>query len=358
MNQRDYSQLLKLEAENLITIRDHPTLPFQIFNYTAKTQYNKVWNKYTKICRGLILDENFNVIAKPLSKFFNLNETHESTLSNLPSETPIIIEKLDGVFGILYPENNQPAISSRGSFTSPYALWATSWIRENNYSLSDFNSDYTYCFEIVYPESRIVVDYKNRSELVLLAVINKYDSSELCHVSEAKRLGLTYAKEQKFNTILEAEKHLSKSSGIKEEGFVIKYPNNLRIKIKSPDYRQLHKTITGINSKAVWEILSQNKSIDSLISILPDEYHTWLEETESSFKLSHKTLMSESYRLLSEIQNLSTRKEQALHIKSSKEKNIVFLLLDEQPEKANIKAWNLLKPKSEKKQWNTQLPQP
>ena len=349
MNQNDYSQLLKLESENLITIRDHPTLPLQIFNYTQKTQFNRVWNDYTKMCRGLILDENLNVVAKPLPKFFNLNETLETTFSNLPAETPTIIEKLDGVFGILYPDNNKPAISSRGSFTSPFSLWATDWIRKNNYSLSDFNPNYTYCFEMVYPESRIVVDYKNRSELVLLAVINKYDSSELSHVSEAKRLGLTCAKEQKFNTILEAEKYLAKSSGLNEEGFVVKYPNNLRIKIKSPDYRQLHKTITGINKKAVWEILSQNKSINSLISILPDEYHSWLKETESSLRLSHKSLMSESYRLIFEIQNLPTRKSQALHIKSSNVKNVVFLLLDNQPEKATLKAWNLIKPKNEKK---------
>jgi hypothetical protein len=39
----------------------------------------------------------------------------QTTISNLPNEIPKITEKLDGVLGILYPEKNKVAISSRGS---------------------------------------------------------------------------------------------------------------------------------------------------------------------------------------------------------------------------------------------------
>ena len=132
--------------------------------------------------RGLILDSEHNILSKPFSKFFNLNETPETTISNLPVEVPLITEKLDGVIGILYPEKDKVAIASRGSFDSDFAIWATDWIRKKGYSLEDFKHGYTYCFEIIYPGSRIVVDYKGRSELVLLAVLSNEDKHELNHI--------------------------------------------------------------------------------------------------------------------------------------------------------------------------------
>ncbi len=71
-------------------------MDLEICNYTPKTQYDKLWDAYTLISRGLILDSEHNILSKPFSKFFNLNETPETTLSNLPVEVPLITEKLDG----------------------------------------------------------------------------------------------------------------------------------------------------------------------------------------------------------------------------------------------------------------------
>jgi len=129
MKQEDYQELVKRVEAGLITMHKHPFLDLEICNYTAKTQYNKMWDNYTLMCRGLILDSQHNIIAKPFPKFFNLNETPETSRSNLPNEIPKISEKLDGVLGILYPEKNKVAISSRGSFTSDQAIWATGWMR-------------------------------------------------------------------------------------------------------------------------------------------------------------------------------------------------------------------------------------
>jgi hypothetical protein len=65
----------------------------------------------------------------------------KNTISNLPNEIPKITEKLDGVLGILYPENNKVAISSRGSFTSEQAIWATGWMRQKGFTIDDFNPE-------------------------------------------------------------------------------------------------------------------------------------------------------------------------------------------------------------------------
>ena len=92
-----YHKLLKLEQDGLITIRKHPTLDLEICNYTSKTQYEKMWNEDTIRCRGLILDGDHNIVQEPLNKFFNLNETPETSTPNLPIDEPMVYEKLDGV---------------------------------------------------------------------------------------------------------------------------------------------------------------------------------------------------------------------------------------------------------------------
>jgi len=104
------------------------------------------------------VDKFGSVVANPFPKFFNLNEVAETREENLPLEIPLVTEKLDGVLGVLYFDNDQPCITSRGCFTSPYAVWATKWIRR--FKRSDFREGYTYLFEVICNISKIVVDYK------------------------------------------------------------------------------------------------------------------------------------------------------------------------------------------------------
>lgn len=354
MKQEEYLELIKRKDAGLITIRKHPVLDLEICNYTPKTQYDKLWDAYTLISRGLILDSEHNILSKPFSKFFNLNETPETTISNLPVEVPLITEKLDGVLGILYPEKDKAAIASRGSFDSEFAIWATDWIRKKGYSLEDFKRGYTYCFEIIYPGSRIVVDYKGRSEIVLLAVLSNEDKHELNHIKEAEELGISYVKEFQFDEITQAEKYLSTMQGINQEGFVCRYSNGLRLKLKSEDYKRLHKIITGFSSKDVWEALKQGKALDSLLNIVPDEFYQWVKKTESELQQSKNKVIEDAIIIYQEANKLSSRKDQALYIlKSVQGKNkglsgVVFSMLDGRNEKAEEAAWNIIEPNADR----------
>ena len=113
-----YNEIIKRKNDGLINVRKHPFLDLEICNYTQRTQYERRWDEYTKACRGLILDGDHNIISRPLQKFFNLGEVEETQIVNLPDELQAFSEKLDGVFGILYSENDKVAIASRGSFDS------------------------------------------------------------------------------------------------------------------------------------------------------------------------------------------------------------------------------------------------
>ena len=67
-----------------------------LYKYSTKTVFEGNWNYHTSTARGLILDDNGKVIARPFSKFFNLNERPETRLEVLPQETPELADKLDG----------------------------------------------------------------------------------------------------------------------------------------------------------------------------------------------------------------------------------------------------------------------
>jgi RNA ligase len=60
--------------KGLVVKQNHPTLPLSIYNYSRTTQYDGNWDRYTLACRGLVLDNEGNVIAKPFPKFFNYEE--------------------------------------------------------------------------------------------------------------------------------------------------------------------------------------------------------------------------------------------------------------------------------------------
>src|SRR5271156_1066714 len=124
--------LNKHRMDGFVGCQYHPTLPLRIYNYTHLAQYDgKAWGDGTiDYCRGLIVDNEDNIIARPFKKFHNLNTASmpETLVENLPLELPEITKKMDGSLGIWYPDGTPAgAIATRGSFTSPQALWATKW---------------------------------------------------------------------------------------------------------------------------------------------------------------------------------------------------------------------------------------
>ena len=49
-----------------------------------------------------------------------------------------------------------------------------------------------------------------------------------------------------------------------------------RVKLKQEDYVILHRIITGLNERAIWQHLMDGKPIAELLASLPDEFHEWV----------------------------------------------------------------------------------
>ncbi len=93
-------EILTLVEEGYLIMNKHPTKDLFILNYSKTTQFEKYWNPITLMCRGLVVDVNFNVVARPFSKFFNLEE---HTKAEIPTDLEFeAFEKMDGSLGILF----------------------------------------------------------------------------------------------------------------------------------------------------------------------------------------------------------------------------------------------------------------
>ena len=242
------------------------------FTYTKAAQYNARWNWFERASRGLIMNaQTGEVVARPFDKFFNWGEGGRKSRSHIVD----ITEKLDGSLGILYRENGAYRIATRGNFESEQALWATDFLNRN-YNLSDLDSALTLLFEIIYPENRIVVDYGDREDLVLIGVRNRHTGDDWFFYPAmyelAHRFGFSLPQVYHFNSvtdILAATDTLDANS----EGWVVRFADGQRFKIKGDRYIELHRLVTQATFNRVLKAVASGQ-LEMMIAGVPDEFLT------------------------------------------------------------------------------------
>lgn len=259
-----------------IRIVKHEMEPFILFNYTEEAAFQGGWNAVECISRGIIFNyQTAELVALPFPKFFNLEEQPDTSLPNLPPEPCEVTSKMDGSLGILYwCSDGQPAIATRGSFTSPQAQWATAFLRER-FDLASLDRDITLLFEIIYPENRVVLDYGITEALVLIGARNM--SNEFDYRYHAMRhfgllYGLTVVPFIGQAKIHEIAPFMSAIMGV--EGWVARFSEGLRVKIKTDEYRRLHRLVALLSPKHVRDLLMQEgEAWSEFLRLLPDEFY-------------------------------------------------------------------------------------
>lgn len=333
----DFDNLRKMVEEKYISIQKHPTADLFIYNYTQKAQFDRVWNNETLQCRGLILDGKNNIVARPFRKFFNLDEAITNG-QQLPVEDFEVTEKMDGSLGILYWIGDKPYLATRGSFVSDQAIKGTNILQNYSQYFEELNRSYSYLFEILYPENRIVVDYQGREDIVLLAVVDTQTGKDLDVYKECSgfpfvgRLdGITDCTQLKANQ--EANK----------EGFVIRFLSGQRYKVKFDEYVRLHRLVTGVNARTIWDLLRNSQPFDELMERVPDEFYEWVKKTKEDLLQQFKDI---EFTAKNQYRDFPTRKESAFYFKSCSYPAIMFKMLDKKDYAELI--WKMLKPTAEK----------
>lgn len=348
-----YDLFKRMLDEGYIRAQVHPKYPeLTIFNYTEAAQFDRVWNEATNKCRGLILkldgvlNEDAEVVARPFDKFHNLNTAYvpETMEENLVG-VPLVTTKLDGSMGVVYLYDDEWRVATRGSFDSDQARWATAWYeRHQRIHGAAWPADVTPVCEVIYAANRIVVDYDYEG-LVLLSMIDNETGRELDRADVevwANVNGLAIV--PKFDKTLA---QVAAENTANEEGYVLTYPNGVKVKVKFEEYVRLHRILTGLNPKTVWEMLSQGQSeaIEKLLADpkMPVGFVTWLREVAVDLNAKYAEIEREAQAVFAARPASSVRKDQALYFAQSPHRAILFQMLDGKPYAETI--WDRIKPK-------------
>lgn len=344
-------------SDGRVTKRDHPSLPLSIYNYSPEVQYSNKWDAVTLNCRGLILDDQFNIVARPWQKFFNLGQV------NLPMQftDPVeVMDKADGSLGILYPYQvavngeTYHAIATRGSFASTQAIAAsTIWSRNyaeyyNDTAEAESLKGLTVLFEIILPENRIVLDYGDKRDLILLGAVDNERGYYYGPNQTAAMISWPgeVVKVFEYNTISDALGDMERKNA---EGYVIR-SHNFMVKLKQPDYLELHRLVTNASPKTVWEQLKAGKSKSEIVSVFPDEFHDYVGGMVDPLVESFETRLEEINKGFSNVLDSFmsmgddfNRGGFARYIKNAPDKAYYFMLLDGKSVRDVL--WSELKPK-------------
>lgn len=344
----DPEELERNVAEGFVSRRSHPTLPIDIYNYTPEATFQNRWDEVTLSCRGLILDRNYNILARPFRKFFNLNTGNQPDTfpENLPKDIPPdVTEKMDGSLGILWGYDGEWGIATRGSFTSEQAVWATEFAKKV-LQFPLWRNYLTPLFEIIYPANRIILDYHGAERLTLLGIVYNEDGSEYTY-QELKETGYPdivpiYAGKALSDCVSESETF----GPLNMEGYVLRYstqPYPLRIKIKFADYLRLHRMTFSLNSKVIWETLRDGKDPMEHLEGLPDDAFRWIMDTISDLRMNYSFILKHCRYVFADKPE-GSRKDMALYFKDNcNYPNICFSMLDGKDYGKEI--WKVLEPK-------------
>ena len=328
----DLNKYFELMHQGLVYIKKHPEYPLFLLNYTPRTQYQQKWCKELVHARGLVVGEDGKIFARPIPKFFNHYEIND--LEKLQDDEYEVFEKMDGSLVIMFHYENHPIFCTRGSFISEQSAKAHEIFRAK-YKHISVNKECTYCFEVIYPENKIVVNYEDVEDLFLISIT---------HTSSGKEINIHATGFKTVNKVDKTSIHAF-LSGFEEanmEGYVVKYTkglsNSLRVKYKFNTYVEKHKG-KDITAKQIKDSLKKMKPID--LDVIPDECYeevrTIIAEFEDQFKRKEKTIIEEYREIRS--QNISSR-DVIEAIKQSEHSSILFAIHRKKP--YDMLVWKLL----------------
>lgn len=336
-----------------ISKRKHPVYDLYAYKYTKVTQFENKWNEATLLCRGLILDGDYNIVARPMGKFFNYEELPKEEADYIMGSDFQLTEKVDGSLGILIKYNNEYFISTQGSFDSEQAVWASKFLNDNfdRKVLESLDCDnFTYLFEIIYPDNKIIVDYGDKTSLVFLAKINKESGEDLLFSDDLMKEMSAFEITKRFTDLESLDYKKIKSLDLSnKEGFVV-HSSRGRLKIKFENYFEKVKIKMYMNPKGVWEVMMEG-NVDAVRKELPEELLDWYNSTVLEFesKVENRVLELKALhkRLVLSLPEMYSRKMFAIEVNKmlSNVKGYMFSIEDGRDIRMNV--LKELKPNSE-----------
>lgn len=209
---------------------------FTIVSYMATD--GELWKKpFAKDARGITFNERGDCVCRPFEKFFNVNETEETQISKLDFNGAVLTKKYDGIMVTPVLVGDDVVFKSKTSFFSDVANAAN---RTASNKLKEFCTTLlvqgiTPIFEFLHPAHRIVKDYGDRIQFVLVGARRIADGTYVGVDKLAMKYGAPCGVVSHFNFNFDMVQHVLEHS-TSEAGFVVALANGERVKFKTKWY--------------------------------------------------------------------------------------------------------------------------
>lgn len=261
-------------------------------------------------CRGIILnsDDNWNVVARPFDKFFNLGE---GLAANIDWKTAKYLEKLDGFLMQLYWYKGKWQVASSGSPDASGEVNGTGisfaemfWNTFSRMGLKKPHNQHNlnFLFELTGRANRVVVQHTSDS-LTLIGV--RDTQGQEYPVSDFKGI-YPVVKEFPIGNIEEALATLTNMPPLEQEGYVVVDAAFNRVKVKCPAYVALRHMRDGMSLRRVLDVVRRGE-IAEVLAAFPE----WTEQFQD-VKTRLDFFVSEIHTVYETIKDIQGQKAFAL----------------------------------------------
>ena len=247
------------------------------------------WDGFLQSCRSITIDVKDEIIlTSPFDKFFNIGELESTSwdvVKELMKKASNIefSNKLDGSICITRYVNGNFFVTTSGSL-DPKEEKSTVLRDVKDMFLSEQCNnlrqmvksfpEYTFMFEYIAVNNRIVVKYSKEDEgLYLIGMRNIYDGTSFSY-KDLRTIASDFNTKvtSVFNgTLDEVMEQIKTKTSDEMEGFVINIDGHL-FKLKTDDYVKIHKIISRLSSPNVLIKAIADGIYDDLLSKIPDTF--------------------------------------------------------------------------------------
>lgn len=246
-------------------------------------------------CRGLIINDEGLIVARPFPAIHDLRSQDE-----LPPGSFTVTDKVDGTLGIMYWLDDQPHIATRRAFEDNYGRTARATEVLRSYAaVYPFRRDLTYLWESVdsQDKDRYLVDYGDRRDLTLLAIIETATGRELPLPDREEVPFPVVPTYPDIHDTVELRAEVNQRPNT--EGFVIRMDETgERFRIKSDTYTWQAKWRTdarkGLMSQRVRVHFINGGSFESLISRVPEMDRDEVERIAGELQAQYNRIEQEA----------------------------------------------------------------
>lgn len=259
LTEEERNELEQHVADGWIRKQICPSAKLFIYTYSTTTELEEHWDKYTRMARGLVVDDNNRVVINCIPKFFNHGQKFAEPIL-LTDPNVKITEKNDGyMIQVKKDSEHGLVITSKGSFTSPMCDKAKTLVKEDQ-----LEENILYVCELCcnFPGDEAIIVTRWQGEPKLVCFSKRDDEGNELSL---ENLPACFEKVKQFDYD-ETVDYLKRTD---VEGVVAELEGK-RTKFKTDYFLMLHRLISDVRKIRVWELLSTGHDLDELT--IPDEF--------------------------------------------------------------------------------------